>query len=106
MNKTAKEQRVELLGRVAAMEKVILAADDAEIAAMAAQITQEERQATGGGEAALGQNAKSNANWPLEERVAVAASLAKIAKMMMADDDADADDKPAEIPVAKPEDKK
>ena len=92
MKVTAKEQRAALLMKVAAMEKKILTADDAEIQDMADSIETEEKVPAAeiaepvADPAADGQNARANANWPAKARKEVAARLLKLASILIADD--------------------
>jgi hypothetical protein len=90
-----------ILAEIEAVERLLKADGDAEIKSEAVELADKESKVVEEstdksipveGEETLGQNAKANANWPLEARKKFAAKLLHLASAIIADDDEDEDD--------------
>lgn len=86
-------EAAEVLREIEAVEKGILAVDDAELDSKTDEISKKEKEVVTTRDVGVelkdygDQNARANANWPLSaaDRMAVASGLVKMAKMLMND---------------------
>jgi hypothetical protein len=93
------KEAADILGQIEALEKRF-AADDKDIAQKADEAAKAEKQQISNPQGVQlkdvgDQNAKANANWPVEDKMAVASALVKLANAVLADDDEEEDDKEA-----------
>lgn len=85
------KEAAEVLREIVALEKR-LAVDDGDIESKADELAKEEKTVVSNPQGVQlkdvgDQNAKANANWPVEDKMAVASALVKLANAVLADDD-------------------